>query len=58
MEQNRAFCVESGDLFSFDRGKDEQDAAMWFIVRILGIRGATLGETCDCQRRLSGEKTC
>ena len=45
MELNPVFCVESGDLFSFVRGKDEQDVAQWFILLIMRIKGATLGET-------------
>lgn len=45
MELNPKFCVESGDLFSFVRGKDERDAAKEFISRIMGIKNATLGET-------------
>ncbi len=45
MEFYPEFCVESGDLFSFVCDKDEQNAAQQFVFRIMGINGATLGET-------------
>ncbi|MEK7191971.1 MAG: hypothetical protein AAB646_00445 [Patescibacteria group bacterium] len=50
------FCVESGDLFSFVGGKNEQDAAKWFVARILGIKGATLGETVVVREDYRGKK--
>jgi len=39
------YCVESGDLLTFVGGKDERDAALSFVFRIMSIKGATLGET-------------
>lgn len=56
MEFYPVFCVESGDLFSFVGGKDEQDAAKGFVVRILGIKGATLGETVVVREDYRGKK--
>lgn len=50
------FCVESGDFFSFLYGEDEQDAAKWFVVRILGIKDATLGETVVVRGDYRGKK--
>lgn len=50
------FCVESGYLFSFVGGKDEQDAAKWFVARILGIRGAALGETVVVREDYRGKR--
>ena len=40
-----AFCVESGNFFSFVRGKNERDAAQSFVFRIMRIKDAVLGET-------------
>ena len=45
MEFYPVFCIESGDFFSFVGGKDKQDAAQHFVFRIMGIKGATLGES-------------
>lgn len=56
MEFYPVFCVESGDLFSFAGGKDEQDAAKSFVARILGIKGAALGETVVVREDYRGKK--
>ena len=56
MELNPKFCIESGDLFSFVGGKNEEDAAKWFIFKIIRIRDATLGETIIVREDYQGKK--
>lgn len=50
------FCVESGDLFCFVGGKDERDAALSYITRIMSVKNATLGETIIVREDYRGKK--